>query len=220
MAIVQLNIQIKKDFAIDYYTMIKFCEEECNKLNGISFHHLEINAGYAIYNLYTLYSVTPCIKSSLSSNPDNPVYTSSLLVLIDNNSKKILHCAEIDKSIIDIDKYFEIILNNYCKINQDYKEYFKAFITKNIIQKNKDNEKENITNITEIMSDNDSQPLCPINENMHNENVSGFSFDCCDHPYQMKVNTDYTKVTGFSNPLFTSPQETTTTVGSDKKKKK
>lgn len=215
MAIVQLNIQIKKDFAIDYYTMIKFCEEECNKLNGINFHHLEINAGYAVYNLYTLYSVTPCIKSSLSSNPDNPVYTSSLLVLIDNNSKKILHCTEIDKSIIDIDKYFEIILNNYCKINQDYKEYFKAFITKNIIQKN---EKSNMT----IMSVNESQPLCPIspiNENMSSENVSGFSFDCCDHPYQMKINTDYTKVTEFSNPLFTNLKETSTASSDDKKEK-
>lgn len=130
MAIIQLNTCIKKDLAVDYYSIVKFLEKVCDDIENIKLNHVEINSGYSIYNLYTLYSVTPCIIDE-----NNTYSISSLLILIDNESRNVIHCIESTQSFIDIDKYFEMLLKTYFKINIDNDNYLKTFIKNNIQQK-------------------------------------------------------------------------------------
>lgn len=164
MAIIQLNTCIKKDLAVDYYTIVKFLEKVCEDVKDVKLNHVEINSGYSIYNMYTLYSITPCII-----NDNNTYSTSTLLVLIDNETKKIVHCTESSQSFMDVDKYFETLLKENFKINTDSSNYLKLFIKNNIMQKK-----------NEL---NESKPYCcsvtlnPINNNSSSSSNSSSTND-------------------------------------------
>lgn len=204
MAILQLNACIKKDLSVDYYTMVKFCEKNCKKMDMI-LDHLEINYGYSIYNLYSLYSVTPCVSYINTSNEDlitsDYVYTSTLLILVDSKARKILHCIESPNSVIDVDKYFEIILKNHLKINYDSDSYFNYFIKENIKEKEKNVQKHQLLFKSKDISPSDNDTPCypEINFNTPELTTNTFSYninentshsDCiCNRYSENKENT-------------------------------
>lgn len=179
MAIIQLNTCIKKDLAVDYYSIVKFLEKVCDDIENIKLNHVEINSGYSIYNLYTLYSVTPCIIDE-----DNTYSISSLLILIDNESRNVIHCIESTQSFIDIDKYFEMLLKSHFKINIDNDNYLKTFIKNNIKQK-----KSNIINNIESFTASTMQQVDKTNTLQQMPYSNKFSFNeftksdncCCFH---------------------------------------
>lgn len=204
MAIVQLNFQIKKDFAMDYYSMIKFCEKCCSEYNNTVFHHLEVNIGYSIYNVFTLYNVTPyvVIKSGDIISKD-PKCLNSLLILMDSRNQRVLHITEFLGSgfNFDIDKYVSVLLEKYLNVDFDSKKEFNKFINKSLTCSNIGNQFS--LNNYSINSDNYQQ-----NNDIHNMNQQNniVQLKPIEHADPVDPIPTYSGSISFYSPSYFSPQ--------------